>query len=174
MKGCRSNLRKSCKVSLTITCNAALHQDSTIPLNTHCSSFLWYTRSAVHCSPRDFCKRREANSKERGIVFLPLFPLLFSPTGIVGQFKRSIESCLVIAAIVLSASQSFIRKVFLRNEITPANLSRIKSQFMSNAIDCSLQHVRCFGPTCSPISASWNLIGEDAHNLTIHCLNLIW
>src|SRR6516164_10461604 len=100
MKGFRGNLRKSCKVTLPIRCNAALHKDSTIPLNTHCSSFLWYTWSAAHCSPRDFGKGRQANPEERGIVFFPLFPLLFSPTGIVRQFKCSIESCLVIPAIV--------------------------------------------------------------------------
>src|SRR5713101_2157129 len=174
MKGSRINLRKSRKVPLAMTCYAALHQDSTIPLNTHCSSFLWYTRPVAHSAPREFSKSRKANAQERGIIFLPVFPLLLSPSSIVSHFKRPIQRCLVIAAIIFRTSHSFIRKGFLRNEISSAYLGRIESQFMGNAIHCSLQNIRCFGSTCSPVSSSWNLVGEHAHDLAIHRLYLVW
>src|SRR5215471_20063371 len=107
-------------------------------------------------------------------MFLPLFPLPFSPTSIVAQFKCSIESCLVIATIIVCASQCLIRKVCQRNEIPSANRGWIKTQFMSNTIDCSLQYVRRLGSACSPISGSRNFIGKYSHNLAIYCLYLVW
>src|SRR5207245_8793194 len=121
----------------------------TITTNTHGGCF---TRRIGHGSgviTRKFDKRGKTDTKHAGVISLAILALLCPPARVISQFKRTVESRLVIAAIVLKSGHSCIRKGPRRNEIAAAHLRRIEVQFMGDAIHGALQDIGSFGSPSS-------------------------